>query len=145
MCAHLMRHAALQLHSFIAANVLKKPLIIEEFGLTWFKKTLDQQRVLFKVWSGPAQPLVLNHMSLLFSTRPALQCVLSCPAVAALPTPALRNLFLPCTAYPYVTMLRHWSAASHFVVATRADGAHQAAPEGVVFGVSCSWLIQPGL
>jgi hypothetical protein len=39
----------LQLHSFIAANVLKKPLIIEEFGLTWFKKTLDQQRVLFKV------------------------------------------------------------------------------------------------
>jgi hypothetical protein len=37
------------MHSFLAATVLKKPLIIEEFGLTWFKKTLDQQRVLFKV------------------------------------------------------------------------------------------------
>lgn len=44
-----MPTAPLQLHSFLAANVLKKPLIIEEFGLTWFKKTLDQQRVLFKV------------------------------------------------------------------------------------------------
>jgi hypothetical protein len=38
-----------QLHTFLAANVLKKPLIIEEFGLTWFKQTLDRQRVLFKV------------------------------------------------------------------------------------------------
>ncbi|WIA40472.1 hypothetical protein OEZ86_013828 [Tetradesmus obliquus] len=38
-----------QLHEFLAKNVLNKPLIIEEFGLTWFKKTLDQQRVLFKV------------------------------------------------------------------------------------------------
>jgi len=29
--------------------VLKKPVVIEEFGLTWFKKTPAQQRVLFQV------------------------------------------------------------------------------------------------
>lgn len=38
-----------QLHNYLAANVLKKPVVIEEFGLTWFKKTPAQQRVLFKV------------------------------------------------------------------------------------------------
>ncbi|WIA20181.1 hypothetical protein OEZ85_006029 [Tetradesmus obliquus] len=38
-----------QLHTYLSETVLNKPMIIEEFGLTWFKKTLDQQRVLFKV------------------------------------------------------------------------------------------------
>lgn len=38
-----------QLHTYLAANVLKKPVVIEEFGLTWFKKTPAQQRVLFQV------------------------------------------------------------------------------------------------
>lgn len=42
----------MQLHAYLAANVLKKPLVIEEFGLTWFKKTLDQQRVLLQVRLG---------------------------------------------------------------------------------------------
>lgn len=39
----------LQMHEFLAAEVLHKPLVIEEFGLTWWKKTPAQQRVLFKV------------------------------------------------------------------------------------------------
>jgi hypothetical protein len=39
----------LQLHTYLAQNVLGKPLVIEEFGLTWFKKTPAQQRVLFQV------------------------------------------------------------------------------------------------
>jgi hypothetical protein len=39
----------LQLHNYIAQNVLKKPVVIEEFGLTWFKKTPAQLRVLMKV------------------------------------------------------------------------------------------------
>lgn len=42
----------LQLHTYLAHNVLGKPLVIEEFGLTWFKKTPAQQRVLFQVGGG---------------------------------------------------------------------------------------------
>lgn len=56
---------ALQLHVFLAGNVLKKPLVVEEFGLTWFKATLPQQRVLFKVGglSGlvPFGALTVDH------------------------------------------------------------------------------------
>jgi hypothetical protein len=49
MCACVLFTRPLQLHNYIAQNVLKKPVVIEEFGLTWFKETLPQQRVLFKV------------------------------------------------------------------------------------------------
>lgn len=38
-----------QLHVYLAANVLHKPLVVEEYGLTWHRMTLDQQRVLFQV------------------------------------------------------------------------------------------------
>jgi hypothetical protein len=45
-----------QLHVYLAANVLRKPLVVEEYGLTWHRMTLDQQRVLFQVgqWGGAA-------------------------------------------------------------------------------------------
>lgn len=48
---NICTHKTLQLHNYLAQNVLKKPVVIEEFGLTWFKKTPAQQRVLFKVRS----------------------------------------------------------------------------------------------
>eukprot|EP00775_Hariotina_reticulata_P006886 gene6886-7102_t len=38
-----------QLHVYLAANVLHKPLVVEEYGLTWHRMTLDQQRVLFQL------------------------------------------------------------------------------------------------
>jgi hypothetical protein len=50
VCAPLLTWPThLQLHTYLAQNVLGKPLVIEEFGLTWFKKTPAQQRVLFQV------------------------------------------------------------------------------------------------
>jgi hypothetical protein len=49
---HARARARHQLHAYLAANVLRKPLVIEEFGLTWFKKTPDQLRVLMQVRGG---------------------------------------------------------------------------------------------
>lgn len=54
-CARLLTWPTLlQLHTYLAQNVLRKPLVIEEFGLTWFKKTPAQQRVLFQVGDNDA-------------------------------------------------------------------------------------------
>lgn len=49
VCVCACACVSLQLHNYLAQNVLKKPVVIEEFGLTWFKMTPPQQRVLFKV------------------------------------------------------------------------------------------------
>lgn len=50
--------------------MLKKPVVIEEFGLTWFKKTPAQQRVLFKVRLSN-QGLVSRRVKLGLSTAHA--------------------------------------------------------------------------
>jgi hypothetical protein len=46
---HPTTGAVPQLHAFLAERILNKPLVVEEFGLTWHRKTLSQQRVLMQV------------------------------------------------------------------------------------------------